>query len=231
LLSGDYTTNLIITEGDNDTYTIPVSVNIPIYPDTSMAVTPLVIYDTLKTNESSLNKIVLYNSGTVDNIYHVTLDINNGSGWITLNKHADTIESLQTDTLLITLNNNNLTSGNYSCTIFVTEQDNDVHYVNVYLNIPVINNIDITDTKSQIQVFPNPFSDYIDLIIKIDNSDSAIVQLYTLTGELVYQKTESIEAENSYIKIDSLQKLTNGTYILRIILNNSVYTIPIIKNQ
>jgi len=231
LVSGDYSTLITITESDNDTYAIPVNLNIPVYPDTSIAVNPTTIYDTLEISENSIKEIILYNSGTGQNIYSISFENNEEPSWINLSKQKDTIQSGQSDTLLVYLSNNSLSAGDYSCNINITEQDSDIYVVNVNLNVPVVDQIIINKSQKFIQLFPNPFSDHLGIELEVDKPGNIIIQLYDITGCLVEQKTfVNSDAGNRYFNLSNLHKLTSGQYILKVIVNDEVHSISTIKN-
>lgn len=231
IASGDYYTVITITESDSDIYTIPVYLNIPVYPDTSIAITPAAIYDTLRTSENSIKEIIIYNSGTVQNIYTVSFESNDQPTWISLSKQKDTIQSQQSDTIFVYLSNNSLSAGDYSCNINIIEEDNDIYNVNTNLNVPVIDQIIENENKNIIQIFPNPFSDHLVVELKNDDPEKIIIQLIDIRGNLVLQKLFlDSDTGNRYINLGSLQNLINGTYILKVIINNDIYSIPVIKN-
>ncbi|MGE0089211.1 MAG: M14 family zinc carboxypeptidase [Bacteroidales bacterium] len=232
LSAGDYSCNINITEQDSDMYIVNVNLNVPSFKDTSLAVTPTEIFDTLNISENSIKEIILYNSGTGQNIYSISFENYEEPSWINLSKQKDTIQSEQSDTILVYLSNNSLSAGDYSCNINITEQDSDIYVVNVNLNVPVVDQIIINKSQKFIQLFPNPFSDHLGIELEIDKPGNIIIQLYDITGCLVEQKTfVSSDAGNRYYNLSNLHKLTSGQYILRIISNNRIFATPIIKNQ
>ncbi|MDX9694515.1 MAG: M14 family zinc carboxypeptidase, partial [Bacteroidales bacterium] len=134
LLPGFYSTNLLITETDGNTYTIPVSINVP---DISLLIETESITDTLEIQETSIHKIPLFNSGTLLNNYTVAIENQSENAWISCNKYNGSIYSLNTDTLIVTVTNNYLLSGDYTTNLIITEGDNDTYTIPVSVNIPI----------------------------------------------------------------------------------------------
>jgi hypothetical protein len=230
LNSGYYTTNIVLTESDNDEIIIPVSIFVPAYPDTSLVISPQSIGDTLISGESAIHKLILYNSGTAKNIYRL-LYLTWDCTWININKITDTINVQSFDTVLVTIHNESLAFGNYSCNINIMEEDGDIYNIPVYLNVPVVGSLSSTANNIKINVFPNPFNDILKIELLINAPENITLGLYDLTGILIKQKTIQ-NSENGIVSItlDSLGKLTNGMYLVKLIHNNKIITFPVIKN-
>lgn len=76
------------------------------------------------------------------------------------------------------------------------------------------------------QVYPNPFTDFIS--IKFSKSPGKVVEckIYDLGGRLVF--SEKMENTNNLIKLD-LRNLINTQFLLRILGDNFVHSVMIIK--
>lgn len=87
----------------------------------------------------------------------------------------------------------------------------------------------ITDWNSEIeiQVFPNPTSEGIELIINSDHPDNLLYILFDVNGKQV--KSNVLNNSRNYI---SLNELSQSVYLLTILSNDSSYkkTFKIIKN-
>ncbi|OFX86894.1 MAG: hypothetical protein A2W99_04040 [Bacteroidetes bacterium GWF2_33_16] len=231
LNSGNYSTNIIITEDDNDTYILPINLYIPNYPDTSLIISPLSIYDTLLTSSDSLHKLVIYNSGTGNNIYSIVIDNKDENSWINLSKEVDTIFSHAFDTVWVSLSNVSLIEGNYTCQIRIIEDDNDNYLIPVYLNVPLVNGIDFDEDLNRIEIYPNPFGDILKIDLLINNPGNIELRLYDLLGNIIKQRIYlHMESGNRYLTLESLHNLTPGIYILKLYYNSRTYSFSVLKN-
>ena len=89
------------------------------------------------------------------------------------------------------------------------------------LNGPIgIADVD-NNNKNDIDIYPNPTKD----VITIINVDGADITIYDMNGRLVLSKTA-----NSHIATFNLSSLSKGTYIVKIIKNNSVSVKKLILN-
>lgn len=76
-----------------------------------------------------------------------------------------------------------------------------------------ITNIDEKlETKKDVLVYPNPFSDYIQIELDNDSEISCAVSLHDITGKLVFQKKNYSKT----IQINNLEMLPSGLYFLDI---------------
>jgi hypothetical protein len=91
--------------------------------------------------------------------------------------------------------------------------------------ISITTGVDETAINLEMNVYPNPSTDY--LILKIESKEfsSMSYQLIDMQGKVL--KTEKASANNTTIKMEGLAK---STYILNVIQNNkSIKTFSIIK--
>ena len=75
-------------------------------------------------------------------------------------------------------------------------------------------------------IHPNPTNDVINIAIGNISSNIDIV-IYNSVGQMVYFKSDT--AENGYNAVISLSELSNGTYILQVRSDESVWINKIIK--
>ena len=86
---------------------------------------------------------------------------------------------------------------------------------------------DVTDvSETKLNIHPNPTNDVINISIGDISSDIDIV-IYNSVGQVVYHKSDT--AENGYNAVISMGELSNGTYILQVRSDESVWTNKIVK--
>ncbi len=80
-------------------------------------------------------------------------------------------------------------------------------------------------TYSTIRVFPNPANDKLYIVFDNTNEGMATVEMFDLTGKLVYQTTINATIKLQTININDIKK---GIYSLRISTNNNIYNQKIV---
>jgi hypothetical protein len=81
--------------------------------------------------------------------------------------------------------------------------------------------------KMNINIYPNPFSETVNIILNEDISGNVYLKIFDLAGSPVYMKIIVAEAT---IPVN-LSSLSSGIYILEITINRRHFKYKIIKNQ
>ncbi|MDL2256421.1 T9SS type A sorting domain-containing protein, partial [Parabacteroides sp. OttesenSCG-928-K15] len=91
----------------------------------------------------------------------------------------------------------------------------------------------LTLLGSKTLVYPNPFNTI--LSVEVENNDGNTIELnmYNLTGVLVYQSTHNATVGMNYIQLEerTLSSLIEGVYILQVRTGNRVESFKLIKNK
>ena len=96
------------------------------------------------------------------------------------------------------------------------------HNINVHFAQDGVTDI----SEAKLNIHPNPTNDVINIAIN-DISSNIDIVIYNSVGQMVYHKSDT--AENGYNAIVSLGTLSNGTYILQMRSDESVWTNKIVK--
>ncbi|MDX2172033.1 MAG: T9SS type A sorting domain-containing protein [Bacteroidota bacterium] len=88
----------------------------------------------------------------------------------------------------------------------------------------VISRVEYTDAASQLQVYPNPTSDNLNIVID-QQHQNATIQLFSVNGSLI---TEKRNPTGNVIEL-SLQELPAAMYFLKVITNNATYEMKVSK--
>lgn len=97
--------------------------------------------------------------------------------------------------------------------------------------------VNVKDTEINqtypIRIFPNPFTDLINLEIKLDKNCKMIANIYDLTGKLLKKvEFEFNTNSNEFYKIDLKDLLLqNGTYIIKINYLDKEYSEKVVRGQ
>lgn len=94
----------------------------------------------------------------------------------------------------------------------------------------VVLSLKINSLEPGVVAVPNPFTQTINLqIINVaDRKEKDKVELYSLEGRLLYQRT-IINRGSATILLDNLPILSPGMYLLKAILNEKVFTIKLTR--
>jgi hypothetical protein len=82
----------------------------------------------------------------------------------------------------------------------------------------------------QVAVAPNPFTEKLQLQIHSEIAGLAKLTLRDLTGKLIESRSTFISAGSSSIKLNSLNRLQKGVYVVEIELNNVKQYVKAVKN-
>ncbi|BAV08351.1 hypothetical protein FLA_4387 [Filimonas lacunae] len=104
-------------------------------------------------------------------------------------------------------------------------KDGNYKYSNIVPLIPVINSGDaqITDVK------PNPFTNIIQFGITTSQTASANIQLFDISGRLLYRNQQTFQPGYTPVSIDNVSRLASGMYLLVVNIGNQKITRKLIK--
>ncbi len=88
-------------------------------------------------------------------------------------------------------------------------------------NTTTVNDITL---KADVEVFPNPLSDYANIAITTHETSHISWKMYHASGKIVYQRDEGIlDAGKQLVKIEGVG-LEAGVYFVQVFVNDEVYT-------
>ena len=86
------------------------------------------------------------------------------------------------------------------------------------------------NTENKIKVYPNPFSEALNIEIKSVYSPNLYICIYDLTSRVLYSEdTRNTQPTKETYQINFNEEIPPGAYILRIISNNKAFSTIIIK--
>jgi len=99
-----------------------------------------------------------------------------------------------------------------------------------------INNQMIEDTLRQLEtvklinVYPNPFTSYINVEFKVNSATEVGIELYSIGGQRVYTKPSQPLNPGTYkIRIEPSRQLTQQTYLVRLVFDDGQEITKVIK--
>jgi hypothetical protein len=90
------------------------------------------------------------------------------------------------------------------------------------------NNFSIDDLNNNILMYPNPFINNCNIVVK-DNVDSVIISVSDINGKLIFSIKEKVTENRLYI--NDLNYLPSGVYLISFIINEKKYSKKIVKEQ
>ena len=87
-----------------------------------------------------------------------------------------------------------------------------------------------SETGDELTIFPNPFIDYVTIIIPQAIVTTIDIKILNLTGQIIRQKyIQGTGSSIEIIRFSELGNLIQGTYIIKINAGNNIYSSKIIK--
>ncbi len=87
-----------------------------------------------------------------------------------------------------------------------------------------------TQAARLLNVYPNPFSSYVNVAFEVNKASSVGIDLYNMAGQLVYQKAAQPLAPGRYtIRVEPPNQLPTQTYLLRLVFTGGQEVAKVIK--
>ena len=196
---------------------------------------PLSIIDTLDSEVSRQYPVVIKNIGNKNLEYSTLLDFPTKSDlWINQDKLNGIIIPEHIDTVLLTVNTNDLITGTYVCLFSVFENDDD------YTSIPIeifVNNIQSIQNKpniSDFKLYPNPFTNQINIEFIPMGYKNIRLNIINIFGNYVFAKELNAQSNvlNKVVISDyfDVNQLPNGIYFIQISASGFQITKKVIKH-
>jgi len=83
-------------------------------------------------------------------------------------------------------------------------------------------NIEIELLSEGIEIFRNPVSGFVNLLISDFNEGDAKIEVFNIAGVLIYNKIVNVKFNKNLFQLD-IKNLNEGIYIVRVSLNNKIY--------
>jgi|GEM_PF-5027703 len=99
----------------------------------------------------------------------------------------------------------------------------------IEFTFPILNSVSPTQTKNELQLFPNPFHEKLTIVLPSSGTGAVEVSLLSLDAKLLYRSSHNTNQVGSVldIPVDHLQK---GLYICTVKCDGVIRTQKVIKN-
>lgn len=188
---------------------------------------------------SIVTKDVLWHSTVIDTLYiknsggstlNYQIELENNTNWISISSFQGSLNSQETDKIIITLSGDGIDTGFYLNALEISGENFDAQTIPVEMN--VYSDVGIKDDfyqSGQIKVFPNPFTENVSFTLQDARKKEILLTIFNQTGQPVYsKKVFSINEELNLSWIDKTSP--KGIYFYQIIVDEqNVFTGKILK--
>lgn len=192
-------------------------------PNPNLIVNPSIIHKTIEINTLDTTKIQFKNTGNDLIIYENSLKLSNGSqvNWATLNSYIGGISSNETENIIAQFDGTQLQPGTYSCNLVIYQNFINSKIIPIYLTVEDYTNIKDYNTENLFYCFPNPFSDFTELFLKLSKSSKVSIEITDITGRKICDilKISTLADGNHKFKLNSIG-LSKGLYICKLNIND-----------
>ncbi len=230
---GNFNCNIIIEKENSSNDTIPVNINIK---DTiNFKIDPTFINDTLNPDTIKEFPVVISNTGPGTIKYTSLIGyVTKSEPWIILTNDEGIINGGNNDTIFVTIDTKDLTSGNYTCALIISEESGKSQDIPINIFVNFAQSVELMNDITEFKLYPNPFSEQIRLEFFTFRVSHFNLSIYNIWGNTVFEKNiATLNNEKHDIilnNIFSVQNLPNGIYFIQISTSNYKITRKIIKN-
>lgn len=146
------------------------------------------------------------------------LELADAQTWISISPNTGTLNGGTSQEINVLFDAAEMLPGTYQAEIHLTSNPNvgvPVVQVEMIVN-PATHSNEVLDFASDLNIYPNPVNDRLTVTC---NNDILLIELYSLTGDLIMSK----QINDSYIEIFTNQ-LSKGTYFLKLYSQQGTFT-------
>lgn len=230
---GNFSCKFIINTEYLENDTIPLNINVR---DTiSFKIDPTFINDTLNPDTIKEFPVVISNTGPGTIKYTSLIGyLTESESWTILTNGIGSINGGSKDTIFVNVDTKDLASGNYTCTLIISEETGKYQYIPINIYVNSAQSVELMNDITEFKLYPNPFSEQIRLEFITFRVSHFNLSIYNIWGNTVFEKNiATLNNEKHDIilnNIFSVQNLPNGIYFIQISTSNYKITRKIIKN-
>lgn len=113
----------------------------------------------------------------------------------------------------------------------VVTTTNDTYHAIISVDSDLVTDIGEPKQETELNVFPNPFSDRLSFSVSIEKSGTISLSVYDLTGKLVFDINDTYNAGNHTINWSVPKDLKTGHYIYTLKFRDNSYSGKLILNR
>lgn len=116
-----------------------------------------------------------------------------------------------------------------TCTLKITAQGYITQYIRIDISGKRFNNLEIplVPTTAEFTLYPDPFSDKINIMLPDTVADEATILLFDISGRKVHSVT--VPVSGSLICVNELNRLKSGIYLVKIIYGSQMIKAKLLK--
>jgi PKD repeat protein len=98
------------------------------------------------------------------------------------------------------------------------------------INVSVSTSIEDKTVENPFNVFPNPFTQELNIVYELQNESKVIVEVYNLNGQLIESLVNQEQVEGKHqVQFETAD--ASGIYLIKMVVDNNVYHQQIIKSR
>jgi hypothetical protein len=213
-LKWSYTKDYSISHGtDNaaiDSITFPPIGDI----NPQMAFDPGLIQDSLLPDILHNDTILVQNTGNFPLFFDIECvdEQNNPIDWLVTNQNTGSLNAGDSQQIILTINTSGMNNGDYQAIVRFTDHTAQTHDIPISLNVDILNAIQKPET-ARIKIFPNPFTNSINIGIELKQSSNVQYRIFDVQGKL--------------LKYENLGRLSGGSHTIS--WNGQIHNVDVRK--
>lgn len=153
----------------------------------SLSVFPSLVAEDVFWHSTLTDTLYVKNSG--GSILNYQIEIENNASWLSLSSFQGSLNSQETDKIILTLSGDGIDTGYYSNALEISGENFNAQTIPVEMY--VYTDVGIKDDFSRqgaVKVFPNPFSENVNFTLQDARKKEVLLTIFNQTGQPVYVK-------------------------------------------
>lgn len=175
------------------------------------------VYTELLQDDTSQDTLVLTNSGSDTLNYLITIE--DQPDWLTLSQVEGSLQSQQSDNIILTFNSNGMDTGFYNTSLTISSDKITTTEVPVVMH--VFTDVGIEESGNhniKVSVYPNPFNSEVTFDIQQENSGIVTIEVFDQTGRLTFSNQVNTHGTSGKVTWKNTRK-ESGLYFFRLSVN------------
>jgi len=194
----------------------------------SLSVYPSLFTASVLIHESETGTLFVKNTGGSTLNYQVEAD--DSPEWLSLSSNQGSLQSQETDTILLTFSGESVDTGFYSTSLQVSGENIDTQTIPVEMY--VYTDVGIEDdlfSSQSVHVFPNPFRESLSLVVKNVRKKNVSLSIFNVYGKIIYSADALPESDELLLNWSG-ENSPKGIYFYRLkVEDRELYSGKVIK--
>ena len=227
----DTARNIVVTKDNSFLLNFKLTLN---DDPLNFLVNPSKISDTLNMNKSKDYIVYIKNVGNTILDYSAFLDFPTKSEtWINLNKENGSILPEKSDSVIITVSTDGISSGEHISTLNINEIGGKDYFIPINIFVNEIQSIGVIPNITEFKLYPNPFLDQLNIEFFTNESKRIKLKIFNICGNFIFEEDiiSSTNTKNNIVLNEHfiIQSLPKGLYLIQLSSSNYQITKKVFK--